>query len=55
MRFPNSRRLCARNQSAEAEVLYVNAIATRDFGRHTVTWFVGDRRIKRSFRIASTG
>lgn len=55
VRFPNRRRLCARNQRAEAGVLYVNAIATQDFGRHTATWFVAGKRIKRSFRVTSTG
>ncbi len=55
VRFPNNRRLCARGQSAEAEVLYVNAVRTREFGRHAVTWYVGGRRINRVFRIASTG
>jgi len=55
VRFPNNRRLCARGQSAEADVLYVNAVRTREFGRHTVTWYAGGRRINRVFRIASTG
>jgi hypothetical protein len=55
VRFPSLRRLCARNQSAEAGVLYVNALATREFGRHAVTWHVNGRRINRYFRIASKG
>jgi Excalibur calcium-binding domain len=53
LRFPTGRRLCAEEQSAEAGVLYVNAIATRFFGRHDVIWFVGGRRIVRHFRVTS--
>jgi hypothetical protein len=55
VRFPSRRRLCARNQVAEAGVLYVNAVSTRELGRHAVTWYVGGKRIKRYFRSASTG
>lgn len=55
VRFPSNRRLCARGQSAEAGVLYVNAVSTRESGRHAVTWYVGGKRIQRSFRLASAG
>jgi len=51
LRFPNRRRLCAEEQSAEAGQLYVNQITTRLIGRHDVIWFVGGRRIVRHFRM----
>lgn len=43
--FPTRRRLCLRNQKAEAEVLYVNKITTSEVGWHKVVWFVDGRRI----------
>jgi hypothetical protein len=53
VRFPAGRRFCSEEQSAEAGVLYVNPLTTRRFGRHTVTWYVGGRRIVRHFRLTS--
>jgi hypothetical protein len=53
VRFPNGRRVCAEEQSAEAGVLYVTPITTRRFGRHTVVWNVGGRHIVRHFRLTS--
>lgn len=53
VRFPSFRRLCAQEQSADAGVLYVNALTTRQLGRHVVTWNVGGRRLVRHFRLAS--
>jgi hypothetical protein len=49
IKFPTKRRLCARNQEAEAGVLYVNRITTSLVGWHKVTWFADGRRIVRWF------
>lgn len=43
--FPNRKRLCVRNQHAEAETLYVNEITTAKVGWHKVVWFVQGRRL----------
>lgn len=51
VRFPASRSLCSSEQRAEAEVLFVNAITTRELGRHVVIWHVGGRRIVRHFAL----
>jgi len=42
---PARRSLCAKNQQAEAGVLYVNRITTSVVGWHRVTWFADGRRI----------
>ena len=49
--FPDSRPLCAAEQSVEAETLYVNAITTQSPGRHTVIWEVDGRHIIRHFAL----
>lgn len=46
---PARRILCAKNQQAEAGVLYVNKITTSSVGWHKVTWFADGRRIVRWF------
>jgi hypothetical protein len=51
VRFPSGRELCADEQQAEAEVLYVNAVTTHVVGRHKVIWYLPDRRIVRFFRL----
>jgi hypothetical protein len=51
VRFPNFRRLCATEQSAEPGTLYVNALTTRQLGPHEVVWTVNGRRIVRRFRL----
>lgn len=38
--FPGPSTICAEEQSAEAEVLYVNEITTNITGNHLVTWYV---------------
>jgi hypothetical protein len=52
VRFPTRRRICARNQFAEANTLYVNALTTRILGRHDVVWNVNGVRILRRFRLS---
>ncbi|HEU5252026.1 MAG TPA: hypothetical protein VFU16_01705 [Solirubrobacterales bacterium] len=47
--FPSKRRLCARNQAAEAETTYVNRITTSVVGWHKVVWFADGRRLVRWF------
>lgn len=38
--FPGPSTICAKEQSAEAGVLYVNEITTNLTGNHLVTWYV---------------
>ncbi len=38
--FPGAETICADEQEAEADVLYVNAITTNIPGNHLVTWYV---------------
>lgn len=38
--FPSGQTLCAEEQLAETEVLYVNSITTEIPGNHLVTWYV---------------
>ncbi len=47
--FPTRRRLCAREQLAEAGVLYVNKLTTNIVGRHKVVWTTEGRRLVRYF------
>jgi hypothetical protein len=49
VKFPNGRNLCARNQEAEAGVLYVNKITAGAKGLYWVTWNANGRRVVRSF------
>jgi hypothetical protein len=51
VRFPDARRRCAEEQSAEASVLYLNSVTTNILGRYEFTWFAGGRRIVRYFRL----
>jgi excalibur calcium-binding domain-containing protein len=47
--YPLGRRLCASEQAASANTLYVNKITSNSFGRHKVTWFAGGERVTRYF------
>jgi hypothetical protein len=38
--FPNAETICAEEELAEAETLYVNAITTNIVGNHLVSWYV---------------
>jgi hypothetical protein len=50
--FPDGETLCAEEQIAEAEELYVNEITTEELGSHLVTWYVeGVEVASWSFRI----
>jgi hypothetical protein len=40
--FPSGQYLCALEQEAEAEVLYVNEITSGTAGHHYVDWWVGE-------------
>lgn len=43
--FPGGKFLCAEEQLAEAEVLYLNSITTELEGVHTVYWYVGEDEV----------
>lgn len=45
VRYPTRRRLCARDQAAEANVTYVNKITSGIPGFHKVTWSVGGQTV----------
>ncbi len=47
--FPTGRRICAYEQVAAPEVLYVNKVTSNIVGWHKVVWYLPDRRIKRYF------
>jgi hypothetical protein len=47
--FPCLAFALSSEQRAEAEVLFVNAITTRELGLHVVIWHFGGRRIVRHF------
>lgn len=47
--LPSNRRLCVRNQEAEAGVTYVNRITSAVTGWHRVNWYVAGRRIAWTF------
>jgi hypothetical protein len=49
--YPTRRRQCARNQFADAGVLYVNAIRTNLLGQHKVIWTVAGNQVVKYFRI----
>jgi hypothetical protein len=50
--FPSAETLCAEEQLAEEEVLYVNSITTDQTGNHLVAWYVEGVEIAAwSFRI----
>jgi hypothetical protein len=50
--FPGPSTICAEEQPAEAEVLYVNEITTEITGNHLVTWYVEGAEIASwSFRV----
>ena len=50
--FPSTNFLCAEEQFAEADVLYVNEITTDQLGDHFVWWFVEGVEVGSwSFRI----
>lgn len=40
LEFPNGQVLCAEEQFAEGEVLYLNSITTDEAGEYFVVWFV---------------
>jgi hypothetical protein len=40
--FPDGKYLCAFEQEAEAEVLYLNEIISSSAGQHYVDWYVGN-------------
>lgn len=47
--FPTRRRLCNREQLAQAGVLYVNSVTTNTVGWHKVVWTIKGRRLVRYF------
>jgi hypothetical protein len=54
VKFPNGRRLCARNQLAEAGTLYVNTISPGGAGIYRVTWMAGGKSYTASIRSGRT-
>ena len=50
VKFPNGRRLCARDQLAEAGIVQVNAITPGGVGIYKVTWTVGGKSYSASIR-----
>ncbi|HET6998780.1 MAG TPA: hypothetical protein VFI03_09335 [Solirubrobacterales bacterium] len=50
--FPSGTTLCAEEQFAEAETLYVNSITSEAEGNHFVSWYVEDVEVGSwSFRL----
>jgi hypothetical protein len=45
VKFPTGKNLCKRGQVATAGTLYVNPITSNILGKHTVTWFVSNKRV----------
>ena len=45
LRLPAGRSLCAKGQSAEQGVLYVNRITSTVRGKHRIAWFVKGKRV----------
>jgi hypothetical protein len=43
--FPSATFICAEEQFAQANVLYVNEITTNELGQHFVTWWVGEELV----------
>ena len=52
--FPNGRRLCARDQLAEAGTVQVNAITPGGAGIYKVTWTAGGKSYSASIRSGRT-
>ena len=50
VKFPDGRRLCARDQLAEAGIVQVNAITPGGVGIYKVTWTVGGKSYSASIR-----
>jgi hypothetical protein len=50
--FPNAETLCAEEEIAEAETLYVNTITSNLPGEHLVTWYIEGLQVASwSFRL----
>lgn len=45
VRFPTGKNLCAPEQQAVRDTLYVNRITSNIPGEHRVTWFVKGKRV----------
>ena len=45
--FPSQRRICAIEQSALANTLYVNKVTSNALGRHKLVWYTAGRKLVR--------